>query len=299
MRFPERRVNSGRLGCDRTIQPDRSLSLVREIALLAQYPALPLWTDAYLGDTTHLTTLEHGAYFLLLLAMWRNKGTLPNDDSELARYARLLPGQWRAIAQRIRRFFKDLGDGTITQPRLADEYARVEKICARRSAAGKAGRLKQLKNMRQRWANAWQTPGKAQAPTPTPTPTEKIIDKPVELEREEVSQSAKPLTKGTRWQATDLVSQEWLAKAEAVRERHGLLKIELALEAEKFGNYWSACSGPNGIKRDWCKTWLNWALRAEAGRRLNGAGTRKRTAHENFALGAALAVGAIDDAPDE
>ena len=43
---------------------------------MAEFPALPLWTDAYLGDTTHLTTIEHGAYLLLLMTAWRTADAL-------------------------------------------------------------------------------------------------------------------------------------------------------------------------------------------------------------------------------
>ena len=53
---------------------------------MAQFPVLPLWTDAYLGDTTHLTTIEHGAYMLLLMVSWRSPDCrLPDDDAMLAR----------------------------------------------------------------------------------------------------------------------------------------------------------------------------------------------------------------------
>jgi uncharacterized protein YdaU (DUF1376 family) len=80
---------------------------------MAEFPAFPLWTDAYLGDTIHLTTIEHGAYLLLLMAMWRNDGKLPDDDRMLARYARMTQGQWGRVSVTIRAFFKAY-NGTLT-----------------------------------------------------------------------------------------------------------------------------------------------------------------------------------------
>lgn len=53
---------------------------------MADYPAFPLWTDAYLADTMHLTDAEHGLYLLMLIHLWRTpKQRFPNDDQWLAR----------------------------------------------------------------------------------------------------------------------------------------------------------------------------------------------------------------------
>jgi uncharacterized protein YdaU (DUF1376 family) len=64
---------------------------------MAEFPAFPLWTDAYLSDTGDLTTLEHGAYMLMLMAMWRAGGTLPNDDAKLRKVTRLDARQWPKV----------------------------------------------------------------------------------------------------------------------------------------------------------------------------------------------------------
>ncbi len=109
---------------------------------MAKYPALPLWTDAYLGDTTHLTTIEHGAYLLLLMAMWRSpNGSLPNDDRLLARYAKLTKGQWSRIRPVLDPFFR-VRDGQLTQGRLTDEREAVRQHSQSQSNKAKSRWLK-------------------------------------------------------------------------------------------------------------------------------------------------------------
>lgn len=42
----------------------------------------------------------------------------------------------------------------------------------------------------------------------------------------------------------------------------GMARQQIAAEAEKFRNYWSAKSGRDATKRDWEATWRNWCLTA-------------------------------------
>lgn len=109
---------------------------------MAEFPAMPLWTDAYLGDTRHLTTFEHGAYLLLLIVAWRSpEGTLPDDDRTLARYAGCTRAQWARIAPTIRAFFK-VENGRLLQSRLNDERKAVRQKRESQAANGRASALK-------------------------------------------------------------------------------------------------------------------------------------------------------------
>jgi uncharacterized protein YdaU (DUF1376 family) len=114
---------------------------------MAEFPAFPLWTDAYLADTHHLSTIEHGAYLLLLMAMWRSNGTLPTDDRQLAKFARLGANQWQRVKPALLPFFRIEGL-TMTQGRLADELQYVREHSK-----------KQAKNARSRWENRTAPPG--------------------------------------------------------------------------------------------------------------------------------------------
>jgi uncharacterized protein YdaU (DUF1376 family) len=106
-----------------------------------------LWTDAYLADTTHLRTVEHGAYLLLLMAMWRAGGSLPNDDKRLAQMCRMRPDKWRAIAPTIRQFMTVEGD-RITQKRLREEFELgTKKRLIAIQNGGRGGRAKALNKL--------------------------------------------------------------------------------------------------------------------------------------------------------
>lgn len=89
---------------------------------MAEFPALPLWTDAYLADCSHLSDAEHGRYLLLLITIWRApQCRIPNDDTWLARkFGRDLFGVQSEIRPLIREFCDCTGNW-ITQKRLEKE----------------------------------------------------------------------------------------------------------------------------------------------------------------------------------
>jgi uncharacterized protein YdaU (DUF1376 family) len=135
--------------------------------VMAEFPAIPFWTDAYIGDTMHLTTLQHGAYLLLLVAAWRSPDcSLPDDDVMLARITRMDKRTWKANRDTILAFWSRGSDAKLFQKRLKDERKYVEDKRNKNASAGKASALKRL--------NRGSTPVQQTAninPTPTPTPT--------------------------------------------------------------------------------------------------------------------------------
>jgi uncharacterized protein YdaU (DUF1376 family) len=133
---------------------------------MAEFPALPLFTDAYLGDTIHLTTIEHGAYLLLLICMWRSGGKLPNNDKLLARFTGLSPAQWRRIKPILWPFF-DATETHIMQGRLTDELTFVKQHSKKQSDNAKARWLKIKENNN---ATAYAKTEIGNTPHPHPTP---------------------------------------------------------------------------------------------------------------------------------
>jgi uncharacterized protein YdaU (DUF1376 family) len=134
---------------------------------MAQFPALPLFTDAYLADTRHLSAEQHGAYLLLLMEAWRRPAcTLPDDDEMLARLACMSGERWALNRETVMAFWAyDGRRKEWSQLRLTDErnYVRQKSLSQRHKAAKR-----------------WKTEGKDDAvampegmpdacPLPTPT----------------------------------------------------------------------------------------------------------------------------------
>lgn len=139
---------------------------------MAGYPFLPLATDAYLADTRHLSTVEHGAYLLLLMEAWRRPHcNLPDNDLLLARLAGLELADWMAIRDTILAFWNlDGRSKTWTQKRLTLERDFVaEKSASRRDAAAKRWN-KEKKGDANAMQTGMQNACKTDAPIPIPIP---------------------------------------------------------------------------------------------------------------------------------
>ncbi len=96
---------------------------------------IPLFPDSYHKDTTHLTTEEHGAYLLLMMAAWGSDDcTLPNNPNRLAALVKLPLARWRKIADTVLEFWT-LEDGRWHQKRLLKEWHYVQEKSAKRKAA--------------------------------------------------------------------------------------------------------------------------------------------------------------------
>lgn len=113
---------------------------------MSKAPSMPMYWDAYLADTTHLTTEEHGAYLLLLGAMWRRDGTVPDDDADNARILGLTKSKWRKIKARLSDFLL-IENGTISQKNLQKIWKKTqEKIQANAQNGAKGGRPRSSKS---------------------------------------------------------------------------------------------------------------------------------------------------------
>lgn len=96
------------------------------------------WIAFYMGDyqkdTNKLTTLEHGAYFLLLQECWTH-GQIPLDPSERAAITKMPLKDWSKIAEKIGRYFNEDG----TQKRATREIEKAEETRLRKAVAGHLG----------------------------------------------------------------------------------------------------------------------------------------------------------------
>lgn len=110
-------------------------------------PYMKLYWGDYHRGTRHLRSAkEHGAYMLLIGALWDAGGKLPYDEATIASRALCTPKEWAAIGPRILAFFK-VKRGHLTHKRVSEELAKYEATIGKRSAAGKiSGRARRGKD---------------------------------------------------------------------------------------------------------------------------------------------------------
>ena len=98
---------------------------------------MPLYIADYLRDTRHLSTLQHGAYFLLICEFW-SKGKLPSTDAERRRVTGMTAKQWLTNRSTIAAFF----DADWRHTRIERELEKAKDLRLKRSVYGsKGGRI--------------------------------------------------------------------------------------------------------------------------------------------------------------
>jgi uncharacterized protein YdaU (DUF1376 family) len=143
---------------------------------MAALPYIQLYIADYLADTAHLTTIQHGAYLLLIFNYWQRGHALNNANGRLASVVRMSNEEWAQHEQTLSEFFKIDGDEWINH-RIDEDLAAVEAKSTKASMAGKASGATRRANAKQK-PNERSTVVK-RTPNHTDTDTDTDIKAPV------------------------------------------------------------------------------------------------------------------------
>lgn len=109
---------------------------------MAEYPHLPISTDAIIADTQNLSAAQLGAYFSMLMVAWRDRdNSLPDDNAQLARIAKMSPSAWAANREILLAYWF-LEAGRWRQKRLDATRKKVKDLANLKVMAAEARWLK-------------------------------------------------------------------------------------------------------------------------------------------------------------
>ena len=242
---------------------------------MANFPSLPLWTDAYLADTGHLTFEEHGVYMLLLMTIWRApECRIPNDMKWIQRRLRASQTDMDMIVEPIVKEFFDTTGNWIFQKRLKQEF---DYVSARSKTQSDRAKLRWQKEKKSCQRNAQS----GNAPTPTPIEIDTTYLSPPISPPEGEDLVDEPKQKSKR-KARSTLSADWEPneRAATIADEEGYTNDERREILQQFRDY----AGANSRRyADWDRAFYNW-LRSDITRRgirerrrginANGAGSR-------------------------
>ena len=204
---------------------------------MSALPYIPLYVADYLADTSHLSTVEHGAYLLLIMNYWQRGNGLPANDLQLSRIARLTPKEWSKVKPSLIQFF-DEQNGTWTHNRVEHELGKVRDKSAK---ASNAGRISSQRKASKRSTSVEQTPNH----TDTDTDTEE--------DKEKDKLTLIPKSRGARL-ADDFHPDDSCARlARELKFTQSQWDTCLA----EFRDYWKGVAGAKAVKTDWQATFRN------------------------------------------
>ena len=207
---------------------------------MSNRPWMPLDIADYLADTGHLSTLEHGAYMLMIMEYWK-QGGLPDDERKLAKITRLTADQWADCRDTL----ADLFMPGWKHKRVEEELAKAAEIIEKRRGAAHARHAASKSN-----AHAEQVQSKSSDTGALPS----TIDQSSSLRSDDPAarKRVRPERLPEDWSLPDGWGQDAIEA--------GVPPHLIDLEASKMRD-WSR-SSKNGAKLDWRATWRNWCREA-------------------------------------
>jgi uncharacterized protein YdaU (DUF1376 family) len=271
---------------------------------MAQFPSLPLFTDAYLADTRHLTAQQHGAYLLLLMMAWRSPDcAIPDDDVTLARWASMDLRAWKnnrdVILAFWRPFIAEDGKQKWRQLRLLDERKHAERVHSKNVEAGRTSALKRKE--RGSTGVATEPQPKSNPQTQTHKEEDKSSSPSVSPKPTKARKDANPRTSLSQFleNTGGLPPAEWGAYP---RIEHGWPIERINATWRAFHRYWTSPDCPKPLKRDWRGTWENWCDReakdSRGSRQAGGGSGSNLAAAVNGFVARRAGVPGQDGAPD-
>lgn len=200
-------------------------------------PWMPFYFSDYLADTSHLSTTEHGAYFLLIAHYWAHGG-LPADEAVIARITRMTARQWSRSRDILRSLFGDNWRHKRVDIELkqAIEKSRINSANAKRRHSG-------------RTADAQRSDTQLQLQPQSEKKEERVRGVDV------VSREAKPRAKRAR--ARSLIAEDWKPSEQdtAYSISRGFTEQQISDMAAEFAPHHRA---KGNEMADWHAAWCKW-----------------------------------------
>lgn len=156
---------------------------------------MPLWTDAYLADTTDLDAIQHGMYFLLMMRAWRSgEARLKDDERTLSNIAKVSLAQWRKHSPAVMAYWT-LKDGYWTQKRIEKEWS--ERLEFRKSQSERGKKSAQSRKNSQKQSAEKGNENNETDPTKADAEAVAVVKRkslPLKLNQRSVSQSERVTT---------------------------------------------------------------------------------------------------------
>ena len=88
---------------------------------------MKLYIGDYLGDTQHLSCLEHGAYMLLIMAYWQAGGPITSDPVVLRRITKTDKKEYKNWHENVLKMF-EVRDTMLVHKRIDSEIAKRAQV---------------------------------------------------------------------------------------------------------------------------------------------------------------------------